>query len=184
MNPIGEVLVGPLHTLHRHDGSLAKETIWYNDSYADAQVKPFKPRQGWEILERRRKFVQRRLSRLPYGADLSALFTRYALALDHTDKDVAFLKMWSMLERITLTSEYDETIKRAVWVVHAEEREVAKERLQYMRYRRNQYVHASKSHGSDDEADCRPTPSGFRIGPLDAEIPQTNQSTHASGRSR
>ena len=61
--------------------------------------------------------------------------------------------MWGMLERITNTvgTNYDETINRVVWIFSRESRPIAKDMLQSLRYRRNQYVHAGESRQESDQ---------------------------------
>ena len=59
--------------------------------------------------------------------------------------------MWGLLEKMTDTvgANYDETIRRAVWVY--KDRSYAKEALEGVRLRRNQFVHAAKSAEERDQ---------------------------------
>jgi len=61
--------------------------------------------------------------------------------------DVALLQMWSILERITGTigTNYDKTIERTVRVIPEKTRGWAKDVLNVLRCRRNQYVHSAKT---------------------------------------
>lgn len=90
---------------------------------------------------------------LPYRAELQDLLIRYAEALDQTDMGVAFLKMWSILEKVTQTvgDSYDETIKRSLWLFADEDRDLAREMLGCLRGRRNLFVHAGRSGGNGDQ---------------------------------
>lgn len=156
--PIGVIHSGPVQTLHTPNGSPATDVFWFDPHYSrDRHIfQPgngwgFRPGNGWAELDKRRRWAVRRIKRLAYRRDLERLIIRYVKALDESDLDVAFLKMWSILEDITDTvgQRYDETIHRAIW--QSKDRNVPKELLEVLRLRRNQYVHAAKS--SSDDAD-------------------------------
>ena len=91
----------------------------------------------------------RRIRSLPFRAEIEDLIIRYAAALDHADSDLSLLQMWGLLEKITDTvgANYDETIRRAVWVY--KDRSYAKEALEGVRLRRNLFVHAAKVEERD-----------------------------------
>ncbi|HUW82030.1 MAG TPA: hypothetical protein VMZ31_04430 [Phycisphaerae bacterium] len=142
--PLGVIHIGPVHTLHFPDGRLVGNTYWYQPHFAEDR-KLFEPKKGWADIERYRRWATRRLHRLPFQQDIEDLIIRYVNALDHANLDVAFLQMWSILEKLTNTvgANYDETIRRAVW--RFTDRRLAGEMLESLRLRRNQYVHAAKS---------------------------------------
>ena len=93
----------------------------------------------------------RMLRSRPYRADLESLFSKYACALDHTDFDVTFLKLWGLLEKMTDTvgQDYKKTIDRATW--HSRDNEIDKNLLEYLRLRRNLYVHSARSSLGPDQ---------------------------------
>ena len=112
MKPIGVVHTGPIHTLHRPDGTLIPDIFWYEPGYTSDHTL-FKPENGWERIEKNRRWTMRHLRQLAYREDLETLIARYAAALDHSDLDVAFLQMWSILERLTDTvgGNYNDSIR-------------------------------------------------------------------------
>ncbi len=112
----------------------------------------FQPRNGWEPLEKFRQRATRLLKQHPFRSDVERLLMRYAEALDQPNFDVALLQMWSILEKVTDTigANYDETIRRAIWL--ARERKLAKEKLEFIRMRRNLYVHSARSSGEGEQA--------------------------------
>jgi hypothetical protein len=150
IEPIGVIHRGPVHTLHNPDGQPIDFAYWSDSNYVEDQ-KIFQPPQGWEPIEKGRRTLMRRVKRLEYKEDLEDVIIRYVSALDNTDLDLAFLQMWSILERITDTvgQSYDETIRRAIWVF--DERSIVKERLEAMRFRRNSFVHAAQSTADRDQ---------------------------------
>jgi len=151
--PIGVIHTGPIHTLHLPNGALAENDLyWYEPAYTEDQP-IFRPADGWQELDKNRRRATRQLSTLKYGGDLEGILIRYVDALDQPDHNIAFLKMWGILERITnsLGTNYDETINRAVWIYSRDNRQLAKDLLQSLRYRRNQYVHSGDSCTESDQ---------------------------------
>lgn len=149
--PIGAVETGPVHTLHHSDGSLASDVFWFEPGYSgDRDL--FQPKRGWSKIEEDRRWAMKQIRHRAYAQELERLFMRYANALDYSDFDVALLQMWSLLESVTDTvgSNYDETIKRAIWIFA--DRKLAKETLEHLRTRRNQYVHSARSNDERDQA--------------------------------
>lgn len=148
--PIGVIHTGPIHTLHHPDKALVGDYYWYERA-ASEDLKLFAPSKGWHKIERFRKWAINRIRILPFGKDIEALIIRYIIALDQSDHDVAFLQMWSILERLTNTvgANYDETVRRAVWPFS--DRDLAKNLLDCARLQRNLYVHAAKSAEEPDQ---------------------------------
>jgi hypothetical protein len=101
----------------------------------------------WPRIEKLRRSAVRRVAGVEYQQDLEDLLIRYASALDQPNPDVAFLQMWSILEKMTDTvgDNYDETIKRAVSLYSKDKRAMMRDILELLRLRRNQYVHSAES---------------------------------------
>ena len=144
---VGVIHAGPLRTIHEPDGKLVGKLFWYELGYTGDQ-KLFRPKNGWKKLDTRRRWAARRIMFLPYRNDLEDLIIRFVSALDNTDLDVAFLQIWSLLEKLTDTSKHDEIVQRASRIFA--DRELATDMLRAMRSRRNQYVHAADA-GEDRE---------------------------------
>ncbi|KKK96548.1 hypothetical protein LCGC14_2661680, partial [marine sediment metagenome] len=91
------------------------------------------------------------MQKLDYRRELQELLVRFANAMSQTDPNTTFLQLWCILERITDTigGRYDETIKRVLWLYV--DRPDMKERLEHLRFRRNQYVHAAKSDSTMEQ---------------------------------
>jgi hypothetical protein len=147
--PLGMIHSGPIHTLHNIDGAPAENLYWYEPEFVD-EIKPFKPKE-WEPIEKRRRWALRRLRIVPYRRELREIIARYAVALDQVNLDVAFLHLWSLLEKITDTvgANYDETVSRTVWPYR--DRELAAAMLRCMRLYRNRLVHAAHSGHEQDQ---------------------------------
>lgn len=57
---IGVIHIGPIHTLHNIDGTLAVDTYWYEPEYVEDQP-IYQPQYGWSKIEKGRKWAQRQL---------------------------------------------------------------------------------------------------------------------------
>ena len=138
---------GPVFTLHNLDGTAADERYYWFDSNYIGEQELFCRDERWPELEKDRRWAMRRLSSVPYRKELEELLIRYIAALDQPNPNVAFLQLWSILERITNTvgSKYDETIDRACSVYVRKDRALMKEDLQSLRHHRNRYVHTGQA---------------------------------------
>lgn len=145
---LGVIHAGPVHTLHNPDGTSVEDLYWYEPEMVE-NIKLYSPPKGWGPIERERRFAMRRLASLPYRHELEDLIGRYAVALDQLNLDIAFLHLWSILEKLTDTvgASYDDTIKRAVWAY--KDRRFASEMLWALRLHRNRLVHAAHSGGDE-----------------------------------
>ena len=151
--PLGVIHTGPIHTLHFLNGSSVDDNLfWYDPDFTEDQS-IYQPAKGWKEIEKKRRLAMRQLATLEYKNDLEALLVRYAGALDQPNTDIAFLQMWSMLEKITDTigAKYDETIERTLWPFTSQDRFVFRNMLESLRYRRNQYVHSGKGDQESDQ---------------------------------
>jgi len=138
---INKVTLGPLHTLHWPNGNLATtDTIWYEPEYMGANDQHISGQ--WESLHKFEQSVRKRLAKHLYKSEVEDVIRRYTRALDHRDMHVAFVELWSVLEKLTSTlkAQYDVTIKRTVFRYN--DRDLHKQVLQHLRDFRNENVHA------------------------------------------
>jgi hypothetical protein len=140
---LGVVHSGPLHTLHEESTNSANAVPWwYEPDYVeDAPI--FLAKEKWNRIEDNLNWAMSKIDTSPLKKDLVFLFARYAIALDQSNLDLGFFMLWNLLETITNTIDYEETIRRAIWKYS--DREIAKEILSQLRWRRNQLVHYSQS---------------------------------------
>lgn len=142
--PINNVVPGPLHTLHYPDGSLATETIWYDENYRRGK-RPADVEQKWDRLSGAERFIRRRLVKSPVRDWLEEGFVRYARALDESRFENAYLKLWSLLEYLTGTmrKSYDKTIRRCLFLCR--DADFARQELTHLRELRNRSVHSGEA---------------------------------------
>lgn len=138
--PINSILLAPIHTLHKLNGSPACESWWYEPNY----VEPIRPLINQNRIENMVKYTanfRKYLHRSNYESDLIAATLRYVRALDSRDWNDAFLRLWSVLEALTATKEsaYTVTIRRAAFMFA--ERDYSFQVLSCLMDYRNSSVH-------------------------------------------
>ena len=143
--PLGGVVLGPVHTLHHPSGELATDIFWGESSY----VGPLKDRANYsrqtdELLKLERRIL-RHCSTAREQHRLRSVFHMYADALSEPNMDTAFLKLWSVLEQLTDTTEgtKEKTLKRVAFLFDDQDYPI--QELRHIRDRRNRLVHASEA---------------------------------------
>lgn len=139
--PANSIVLGPIHTLHDRHGSPITHVYQWEPNYVQPQrlqelVKDYSNLRYWE-LKRRRCF-----QRSPYANYIRNTIIQYARALDEANSQTALMKLWSVLERATLTRSHegnDVTVRRASFFFDNKRYHTAT--LQRLRLNRNQFVH-------------------------------------------
>jgi len=140
--PINQIVLAPMHTLHEQSGKLATEMYWYQEDYIEPVRVFYEP-----VVSRFEKvvdFVQKmrsRLSKCNYRRDIEDAVVRYNDALDSRDWNTGYIKLWSVLELLTntLKNSYETTIRRAAFIY--EDYANACQLLLLLRDFRNELVH-------------------------------------------
>ncbi|MEX0324055.1 MAG: hypothetical protein AB3N63_17990 [Puniceicoccaceae bacterium] len=137
--PVNTIITGPVHTIHTSNGKPAGSTYWYEPNFPESF--PPKPLNSDYLKTRKfEKFFLRYLRKSSYQEILIDALLRYCRALDSTDFQTAFVKLWSVLETLTDTDNaYKETIKRCSFLF--QNREYHRNVLDHLRRQRNSYVH-------------------------------------------
>lgn len=145
--PVNKFILGPLHTLHEPDGKLATKTWWYDPEYV-YQVGPFNPSKDLEKIYEFENTVRKLLDKNKYSKEIVSAILRYTRALDLTNWEDAFLRLWSVLEHLTATGpneSYNITIRRAAFIYRGDE--YSRQVLTHLKDYRNRTVHAgSENH--------------------------------------
>lgn len=145
--PVNRVLLGPLHSLHHLDGSLASGVDWYEPDY----VRPVQSRElsrRWTEVKEDEGNIRLCLTRSAYAAQLEGALCRYARSLDLFQWEAAFLGLWGVLETLTGTKpheSHDLTVKRAAFLYDDSERNLHVQVLNHLRHYRNRSVHGGES---------------------------------------
>ncbi len=151
LRPANQLLLAPVQSLHQPSGRLIEDYVWYDPHFAGPTITHDLKRYWGRVLDFER-WVRKRLTIQPHRMQLEGAIRRYARALDGRDFDSAMIKLWSVLELLTASRDYDTVIKRALFVWPNDEMEMHRHVLETLRRQRNLTVHA----GSESKADLAP----------------------------
>lgn len=149
-HPVNKIILGPTHTLHNNDGSLATKLWWYEPQY-QGPVNLYNENNKIALMYKYMTNFRNLLGRSNYAPELIQAVLRYVRALDTRDWDDSFLRLWSVLEHLTgtLFESYKVTTRRASYMFA--DREYALQVLSHLKDYRNKSIHAG-SQSSDIEA--------------------------------
>jgi hypothetical protein len=143
--PVNSICPGPIYTLHPDTNPSEADGFWYqlpNEQHEEL----FDFARSAASWRKAQRYTQRLLADHPYRDELERLFVRYCRALDGVDFDVAFVRLWSVLEALTGSgADYDAVIKRTLFLVAPSEASTARLLLEHLRDVRNGTVHNDRS---------------------------------------
>lgn len=141
VSPINVIRPGSRHTIHLRDGASSREGLWYEPGFVAARPYRFtKPEVGVKNL----RWSLRHVNRSIYRDTLISALLRFVRALDQSDPNLAFLRLWSALETLTTpdVADYEKLIRRCAFIFkdNAYHRQV----LEHLRAYRNANVHSGE----------------------------------------
>jgi hypothetical protein len=142
--PINDIRLGPFHTIHKANGKVEQEVFWFQTQYEELPAANLG--RDWKRLASEAQVIRKRLRVIPYRQFMHEIFVRYARALDSSDFESCFLRLWSLFELLTHTSvgaRYDQTIERTLFIFR--ERELNRALLEHLRGHRNATIHQGAS---------------------------------------
>ena len=144
--PVNKIVLGPLQTLFRADSTLVEDKWWHDRSYRGPQ-KVYDVTETWDALRKYEARARTKIRTSRYKDLLVNGLLRYVRALDGRDYESVFLKLWSLLEHLTLSVKDDKkvTARRAAFLW--KDYEFHKEILQHLRDNRNSMVHLDQFGG-------------------------------------
>jgi len=140
--PVNNILLGPVHTLHRKDGDLVnKELYWFSSEYV-IPIEPKNIRNNWIRLNSFESNIRKKLKNHLYRSQIEIILRRYTRALDTWDLYTSFINLWSLLEQLTSTEKkpYRVTINRTLFIF--EDKDYHRQILKHLRNYRNELVHS------------------------------------------
>jgi len=141
--PINELRIGPIHTMHRPDGTPVSTDMWWYELFQFRDPFSFDATRKWRNMAERENAIRAVLRETDLGPELRKVIVRYCRALDGGDHDLVLLQLWSLLETLTGTTQgrgYDETIRRTEFLYGDEP--LVHHVLESLRVRRNRLAHA------------------------------------------
>lgn len=142
--PVNKIVLGPLQTLFRADSTLVEDKWWHDRGYRGPQ-KVYDVTETWDALRKYEAKARTKIRTSRYKDLLVNGLLRYVRALDGRDYESVFLKLWSLLEHLTLSVRAEVTAKRAAFLW--KDYEFHKEILQHLRDNRNSMVHLDQFGG-------------------------------------
>jgi hypothetical protein len=141
---------GPYRTLHKPDGSLARDMFWYEPRWHH-EHEPVKFAGTPDSTRRAIYKWWTTINRSALHESIVEGLLRYCRALDQHDAEAALLGLWAALESLTGTQnlKYDTTIARTVNFFKEEDVE-SRQIAHHVRLRRNATVHAARSLEMDE----------------------------------
>ena len=144
-DPINNVRLGPLHTLHDETGKLLDNNIyWFENKFIEKSAGRF-VKDKWEYISKDFIHFRKCIKNSKSNIDINSIINYYTSALDTDDYHDAYLKLWSLLEQLTDTgsSGYDKTIARTLFFYKNDK--LNKEALEHLRIVRNRLIHKGES---------------------------------------
>jgi hypothetical protein len=141
-NPANSLVYGPLHTLHKKNGKMCSQ-FWgwqLENSFIHFPVENIS--RKYSILKNNEKTIRKLLYRNnEYTLFLKNSIIKYCRALDDSIMTTSFIKLWSVLEYLTISSNkgHDVTVSRASKIFG--DKRFCKYILTTLRNKRNNIVH-------------------------------------------
>lgn len=141
--PINKIRLGEYHTVHKEDGSVYPDMLWYDPTY-----KYTSPASSQHIgnIVKNVKYIIGKLAKLHYAyrGVVNESLLRYVRAFDEQNQNVAVMRAWGALEGIAAPKESncDSVTRRCAFLF--DEPEYHKQILEHVREYRNRNVHAGE----------------------------------------
>lgn len=142
--PINRVRLGKYHTIHKDNGKILDDLIWYEPNYVHSML-CFN--QNNNIFIKNYQFIQSKIESCDYKDVIKEALLRFVRALDERDQNVAIIKLWGALETL-IKSDYnnsDAIVRRCSFLFYPENK-YHKQMLEHIREYRNANVHAGDSN--------------------------------------
>ncbi|MGN2437502.1 hypothetical protein [Pseudomonas syringae] len=131
---------GSLHTIHSSNGKMIGSEYWTNLSFQDKKKATSlkRPEKTYEHLKK----VVKRLKKSAYSDYTLLSLTNYIDAVDRADPELRFMKLWSTLEKLTMSDETKTVALRASFFF--QERAIHEAILLSLRNSRNSHIHGGQ----------------------------------------
>ncbi len=139
--PVNDIALAPVHTLHLPSGRPAAKSWWYEPTYV---VPVRRIARDVDLAVQYSSKVRRRLHRLPYAEAWRGWVRNYGRALGEANWQSSYVLLWQALEAATGTPRVsnDVTVRRAAFL--HDDVGYHSSVLDVLRRNRNNYVHAQE----------------------------------------
>lgn len=142
LEPINDIITGPVHSLHDVKGNHLDDQYWYQP---DFPRRHFRKIIDVNEVKRIEKEIRRLRQRHSYRHEVDRALRRYCNALDYADLHMSFVKLWGLLEYLTASERIDDIAKRVAFLYA--DNELVRQNLKYLRGQRNSSVHQGVESG-------------------------------------
>lgn len=141
--PINIVRLGSQHTLHFANGQPAVDSFWLEPGFKKTEI--FRPKDK-HAIQRFSQWAFRKIFSCKYGDCLFTALLRYVRALDESDPNNAFLRLWGALESLSTSGNgnNDSVIKRCSALFKSHDFDFHVQTLEHLRTYRNANVHVGE----------------------------------------
>lgn len=137
LQPINQIITGPIHSLHDPQGNHIEDRYWYDRNYPRRFLPKHIDLVNIRATERQ---VQGLRKNHKYQNEIDRSLIRYCRALDYPDLHTSFVKLWGLLEYLTGSERIEDIAKRTAFLYA--ENELVRQKLIYLRKYRNESVHS------------------------------------------
>ena len=143
--PINAIRLGGVHTVHLESGESSRDGLWYEPGFVQTDVHRFKKP---EVVKKNLRWALRRIEGSQFQTALVSALLLFVRALDQSDPNTAFLRLWSALEVLTTPriADYDKLIRRTAFLFR--DYDYHRQVLEHLRAYRNANVHAGEESDS------------------------------------
>lgn len=145
-SPINDIRLSPFHTVHEANGTLATDEFWFDPGYSKS-LSIFSDKAKFEKVLTFAESLRVRLTGVRYRRDIEGALIRYVRALDSADLNDTFLRLWSLLEYLTDSTQEKKlvTIRRTAFLFS--DRDRSRQVLSNLTNHRNRFVHVGSESG-------------------------------------
>lgn len=138
--PVNKIILGPIHTMHNSNGDTEGNNFWYEKTYQQSKS-PYNISQYINNIYKFEKYIRRKLNKHSYKKFIESAIIQYVEALDHFDEYVTWIRLWGILEYLTLSHKSDLIIKRTTFLLKTQKYHI--ETLRILRSLRNLTIHSN-----------------------------------------
>lgn len=142
---VNKIVSGPVHTLHKRSGALAAQRFWY-EPQEHQKEKLYDVTEEWHQFKRFTRVIRGRIGFRKYATALEDLLVRYGRALDYVEAEVAFNKLWGVLEHLTgSVGDYKHMGKKVAFLYNPSDYRYVRSTMEHLRDVRNGLVHFNEA---------------------------------------
>jgi hypothetical protein len=136
--PTGSVIsLGQYHTLHLENGKEAWEGLWYEPEFKKREATTI---MNFSLTESNLSILLKKICKNPFNDHIFESLKNYINALDHSNQEFRYMKLWSTIEKMVKSDDSKMIIKRISFFYY--DRALHKEILESLRKARNINAHA------------------------------------------